>query len=315
MVYDRIEHLKECVNSLKSCSEAHNSTLYISSDAAYRVEDADKVKEIRNYIKSMTGFKTVIPIFHDFNKGLIDAYKYAVDLLFEEYDTLIFLEDDIIVAPDFLTFMNKGLNFYENSNEVISVSGFSQAVFFENKTKTASEVYFTNRWCPWGFGTWKHKFQEIQNVSLQDLEESLKDKQFIKKIDSIGIDLSTAFQRKVSTKEPLSLDYLYVYYMVKFNLFTVVPYTTKTFNTGNDGKGTRTRENIKYTLFDIRTLNKIVPFNLSTFDKHKINNTFNYLINNTLTNRIKKMLSRLGLLQFGYMLNAIKKRWRRKIRK
>ncbi len=315
MVYNRIESLKECIESLKLCQESSDSILYISSDAAYRDEDISIIDDVRNYIKTIVGFKEVIPIIHQTNKGLLQSYTISKNKIFENYETMIFLEDDIIVAPNFLKFINEGLDFYKLDENIISISGFSHSVFFDFNSELKEEVYFTNRWCPWGFGTWKEKINKIPQVSLSELKNNLNDSTFSKNLDNIGIDLYTAFKRKLEQGNELVLDYLFVYYLVKNNFFTVTPYSTKTFNIGNDGKGTRTRKNKKFVFFDKKTLNNTVDYKFSKYNPNLINNTFNFLNNNNLTSKIKKGISKLGLLHFGYVMNDYKKKWSKKIKK
>ncbi len=310
MVYDRLESLKKCIEALKGCDEASQSVLYVSSDAAYKTQDSEKIEAVREYIQTISGFKKVIPIMPKENRGLNGAYNTAIDLIFKEHDTFIFMEDDIIAAPDFLKFVNEGLEFYKNDAKVLSISGFSHSVFFDVNKEQQSEIYFTQRWCPWGFASWKDKILKVKDLSLEELKKDLNNKTFISSLDKIGIDLFTAFQRKLYKKEPLVLDYRYVHYMVKNDLYTVTPYTTKTFNIGNDGQGTRTRKNEKYTRFDLEILKNIVPFELSGFASEKINNSFNFLCNNTQTNKLKRILNTIGLLQFGYYLHEKKKKWR-----
>ena len=243
MVYDRLDCLEKCIESLKKCEDYSRTVLYISSDAAYKIEDKIKIESVRKYIKTISGFKEVIPIVADENKGLKLAYEFATNLVFSQHQTLIFLEDDIVVAPNFLQFMNDGLEFYKNDSKIISISGFSHSVFFDVNKKLKAEVYFTSRWCPWGFGTWKNKMQNVPNVSLETLKKDLSNKDFVKKLDAIGIDLFTAFQRKLYQNESLVLDYRNVYHMIKNDLYSATPYSTKTFNIGNDGQGTRTQKN------------------------------------------------------------------------
>jgi len=310
MVYDRLDSLKKCIESLQNCAEAKESVLYISSDAAYKSQDAEKIEAVRNYIQTVTGFKNVISIAPKENRGLNGSYNAAIDMIFKEHDTFIFLEDDIIVAPDFLKYINEGLEFYENDPKIISISGFSHSVFYAVDDKLKSEVYFTNRWCPWGFGSWKDRIQSVPSLSLEGLKQDLNDTSFVKKLDEIGIDLFTAFQRKLYKKEALVLDYRYVHQMVKKDLYTVTPYTTKTFNIGNDGQGTRTQKNEKYTSFDLNKLRDVVRFQFSEFATDKINNTYNFLCNNTQTSKLKRLLNSIGLLQFGYYWHEKKKKWR-----
>ena len=311
-VYDRLDSLKKCVESLQNCEESKESILYISSDAAYRAQDMDKIEAVRHYIQTISGFKKVVPVIPTTNRGLLLAFNALIDLVLSEHEELIFLEDDIIVAPDFLKFMNEGLEFYRNDDKIISISGFSHSVFFEVDPKLKSEVYFTNRWCPWGFASWKNRMQRVPDLSVTQLATDLNDKTFVQKLDEIGIDLFTAFQRKLFRKEPLVLDYSLVHHMVKNDLYTVTPYTTKTFNIGNDGQGTRTKKNEKYTRFNTATLAKVVPFQFTEFTTNKINNTYNFLCNNTQNSKLKRLLNAVGLLQLGYSLHEMKKKWRKR---
>lgn len=312
MVYDRLDALKKCIEALQRCKESAESILYISSDAAYREQDIAKIQEVRDYIKTISGFKQLVPIFPKENRGLNASFYAGFDLIFKEHDTFVFLEDDIIVAPDFLKFANEGLEFYKNDPKVLSISGFSHSVFFEVDDQLKSDVYFTNRWCPWGFASWKDKFLDVHALPIEELSHDLHDKKFVKKLDEIGIDLFTAFQRKLYKDEPLILDYRYVHHMVKNDLYAVTPYTTKTFNIGNDGQGTRTQKNEKYTNFDLNELDKNIPFHFSGFDTDKINNSFNFLSNNTRTSKLKRNLNKVGLLQFGYYLHEKRKKWRKR---
>lgn len=312
MVYDRLDCLEKCIESLKKCEESSHTVLYIASDAAYKIEDKIKIESVRKYIETISGFKEVIPIVANENKGLKLAYEFATNLVFSQHQTLIFLEDDIVVAPNFLQFINNGLEFYKNDPKIISISGFSHSVFFDVNDKLKTDVYFTSRWCPWGFGTWKNKMQNVPIVSLETLKKDLNNKDFVKKLDAIGIDLFTAFHRKLYQNESLVLDYRNVYYMIKNDLYSATPYTTKTFNIGNDGQGTRTQKNEKFIGFNTNSLNEIVPYQFLEFDPDKINNSFNFLSNNTGTGKVKRILNAVGLLQFGYLLHEKRKKWRKR---
>lgn len=310
MVYDRLDSLKKCIQALQECKESKQSELYISSDAAYRSQDVEKIEAVREYIQTISGFEKVIPIMPKENRGLNGSYNAALDLIFKGHNTFIFMEDDIIVAPNFLQFVNEGLEFYKDEPKVLSISGFSHSVFYNVSEAQKSETYFTQRWCPWGFASWKDKILHVPALSLEELKKDLNDSDFVKKLDEIGIDLFTAFQRKLYKQETLVLDYRYVHYMVKNDLYTATPYTTKTFNIGNDGQGTRTQKNEKYTQFDLQILKDEVWFRFQGFSEKFVNNKFNFLCNYTQTNKLKRVLNSLGLLQFGYYLHEKRKKWR-----
>lgn len=303
-VYNRIEHLRKCINSLKECDLANETVLYISSDAPKYVQDEEIIREIREFIHSITGFKQVIPFCHKTNIGLHDAYFFGINYIFEKHDKIIFLEDDIIVAPDFLKFVNDGLIFFENNPKIFAISAFSFSIFY-NHNLNDSRTYFTNRYSAWGCGIWKKKLLQIPEYSLEDLRLSLKDKKFIKKIDSIGIDLYPSLLSSVDHRKMLTLDFLTTYHLVRSDLFCVSPYVSKTFNIGNDGSGTRTRKSKRFKEADLSFLTNRHDYSFSDNINVNINNSFyrNYYKNKY--QRIKRLLLKLGLLKYVLNLKSI----------
>lgn len=308
-VYNRLEHFQKCINSLRKCEFASESTLYISSDAAFREEDEQIIEHIRQYSQQITGFKEVIPFFQNKNKGLAKCYYESIEKIFTKSETLIFLEDDIIVSPNFLKFINAGLHFYKNDLNVLSVSGFSHSVFFDKENIKENEVYFTNRWNPWGFGIWRNKFLSIPNYTLIDLKRDLSDEYFVKKLNTIGMDLYPAFKRIVHNNKMLSLDFFYIYHMIKMNLVTVTPYSTKTFNIGNDGSGTRTKASSRYSTFNCKILEETVDSRFVPFSENEIVNKFNEQINRNKTSKIKHFLIKVGLLNVAFYIHEKRKKW------
>jgi glycosyltransferase involved in cell wall biosynthesis len=309
-VYNRLQHLQQCIDSLAKCDLADDTIVYISSDAAYTDAHSAQIEAIREYILSIRQFKQVVPVFHNTNKGLVKAIHDSVSIIFKEYDTLIFMEDDNIVAPDFLTYMNAGLLFYKNNPRVITVSGFSQSIFFEEERSKINQTYFTHRHCPWGFGIWKDKYLYDHQYSIEDVRKDLKDKNFVARLNGIGIDLLPSFKHLIHQGNMLKADYLFVYHMIKNNLVTVAPYATRSFNTGNDGSGTRTKRNNRFVNFDKSKLLNKVDFIFNESIEQNLNNSFNERLNDNKTTRLKKRLDKLGLLKLGYAFHALKKKWK-----
>jgi hypothetical protein len=308
-VYNRLDHLQKCINNLLICPEAHATDLFISSDFPKNEIDIPIVLEIRKYIQDLKGFKTVNFLFFESNVGLLNAYNELFNTVFnQDHEQIIFLEDDILVKPDFLNFMNKALDYYKDDSRIIGISGFSQSMFFPVEKQNINGVYFTNRWCPWGFASWKSKINNIPQYDSNQINIRLKDATFVKSLDEIGIDLVPVFKRKLVKNQSLVMDYLNTFFMVDKSLYMVAPFSTKTLNIGNDGKGSRTRKNNKYIIANAKEKMISVHFDLVPFDIDRINNSFNYRVNNTSINRIKIYLDRLGLLQLGYAFAEWKKK-------
>jgi hypothetical protein len=204
--------------------------------------------------------------------------------------------------------MNESLEFYKNEKRIFSISGFSLSLFEPEKYKEVeTQVYFTQRFNPWGFGMWKDRFLQGNEYVFKDIRKSLKSKNFQNKLNQIGKDLYPAFLGLFANKKTPTLDYLNVYHMVKNDLLTLTPYSSKSFNIGNDGSGTRTSQNSKYLNIDTSFLNKKVPFELPSEIEKSINNNLNANSHNFRNNKIKVILYKLGLLSLGYKISKAKK--------
>lgn len=88
----------------------------------------ESVEKVRDYVKSITGFKEVHYKFALQNKGLGNSVIKGVTEVINRYGKAIVLEDDLILAPNFLFFMNQGLDKYKEETSVFSICGYSNKV-------------------------------------------------------------------------------------------------------------------------------------------------------------------------------------------
>jgi hypothetical protein len=248
-VYDRFNHLKRAVESLKKCSEARNTEIFISSDMTSEKEKEIQIYEIREYINSLNGFKKVTPIFFDKNVGIEHSWDFSVNRVFENHKNLIFLEDDVEVSPLFLEYINKGLKFYENDPNVFSICGFSPQIFNKSYNSKAPEsIYSSIRWAPWGFGITKSKFIDYENFrnnedTLLMLKNDLKNNDFCNKLKSMGLDFYNNLLYCSKSNHMFEYDHGVAYYCLKMNYRSIYSYHSLTKNTGNDGSGQRSLNN------------------------------------------------------------------------
>ena len=123
-VYNRPAHTQRAIESLESNRLAEESELFIFSDAPQDDKVAEGVRAVRNYLKTIKGFKKVIINERDKNLGLSGNIIAGVTDIVTRYGKVIVLEDDLVVSRHFLDFMNDALLFYENEPKVISVCGY-----------------------------------------------------------------------------------------------------------------------------------------------------------------------------------------------
>jgi GT2 family glycosyltransferase len=105
--YNRPEHTKKTVEALQKNKLAKDSLLYIFSDGPKREDDVPKIKKVRDYIKTIKGFKKVEIFESNKNKGLANSVISGVTKIINKYGEVIVLEDDLITSPNFLVYMNK----------------------------------------------------------------------------------------------------------------------------------------------------------------------------------------------------------------
>jgi hypothetical protein len=149
-VYNRPVHTRLTVDALKKNIFAQESDLIIFSDAPKSEAQAGKVNEVRQYIRQIGGFKSVTIVERESNCGLANSVISGVTDIVERFGRVIVLEDDLVVSPYFLQYMNDALIRYEEQSEVISVHGYSYPV-----SGKLPETFFIRGADCWGWGTWK----------------------------------------------------------------------------------------------------------------------------------------------------------------
>ena len=111
-VYNRPWHTRQTIVALQMNELAGESDLFIFSDAPSNTDAADAVREVREYIRNVTGFKSISIIERSTNFGLAESITDGITRLCVEYGRVIVLEDDLVTAPYFLMFMNRALDLY-----------------------------------------------------------------------------------------------------------------------------------------------------------------------------------------------------------
>lgn len=125
--YNRPWHTQQVLTALQKNELSQQSELFIYSDGGKNFEDEKTVEETRKILDSTTGFKKVTVIKRPVNFGLAANVIDGVTTIVEKYGKVIVLEDDLITASSFLTFMNKALNMYEDVDEVAHIHSFCYA--------------------------------------------------------------------------------------------------------------------------------------------------------------------------------------------
>ena len=148
-VYNRPEHVRRNIQALLKNELAAESELFIYSDAAKDETSQAAVKEVRAFIRSIQGFKKITITERAENWGLARSIIDGVTTQINRYGRVIVLEDDLVVAPHFLQFMNDALETYRDEERV----GHIQACDFTHDPSLPDT--FLIKWTgSWGWATW-----------------------------------------------------------------------------------------------------------------------------------------------------------------
>ena len=242
-VYNRLDTLQKNIASLKNNFLAQDSVLYIFADGAKNNNDLQSVLKVRTYIKTITGFKSIIIIESDSNKGLDPSVISGVSFVLQTYESVIVLEDDLILATNFLSFMNQALHFYKLQDKVFSISG--NGLDIKIPTEYQYDVYMYQRPASWGWAIWRDRWETV-DWEIKDWESFKNDRKQIKEFNKTGSDMFSML--KHSLQGGNMWDIRFSYNIFKQNKLCVTPVTSKTINDGFTEEGTHCNV---YNRFDV----------------------------------------------------------------
>ena len=155
---NRAQHLKRCIDSLSRNTGTENTEIYISVDfpphEKYR-EGYEQVKTLLSTI-DLSPFKKAHIFFQETNLGPSGNSAFLKSKIEEKYDAYIFSEDDNEFAPNFLEYMNKGLNTFKDDPKILSVCAAKDAEWKSN----GKNVLYTKLFSAYGVGIWLKKREE-----------------------------------------------------------------------------------------------------------------------------------------------------------
>lgn len=233
----RFEHFKKCILSLAANSYADQTIVYVALDFPAREKHHKGYKAIQEYL-SVTAFpfKEMRIIKRSENYGASKNYEEAQKEVFKTFDRLIFSEDDNVFSMNFLEYINKNLDFFQQDKDVFAICGFGWPISlsFEESNVMRQQYAFS----AWGYGMWRDRYEILKKEITREV--------FFSKINSIGKAL------KLWQKSPKYFSFLVsALYKKKFwvydgsislflylnNKYVIIPAVSKVLNEGFDGSG------------------------------------------------------------------------------
>jgi Glycosyl transferase family 2 len=231
-VYNRPAHTRRTVAALQKNTLAKDSDLFVFSDAPKSIEAGAAVRQVRDYIAAIDGFKSVTVLARSENLGLARSIAKGVTQLIEERGRVIVLEDDLVTSPHFLEYMNAALDRYEGEDRVMQIAGY----MYPATPKISEDALFLPFISSWGWATWRRAWAHFAWRD-QDFAAVLDDPATTKRFD---LDGHYKFSKSLRAQQQGKVDswaihwYLSVFLQRGLALF---PKKTLVHNLGFDGTG------------------------------------------------------------------------------
>lgn len=168
---------RQTVDALKMNQYAAQSDLIVFCDGPKSKENVLAVSQVRAYVHSITGFRSVAIVESPSNKGLARSIIEGTTAVLKDHETVIVLEDDMVTSPFFLKFMNEALDMYRDDSRVVSVHGY----VYPLKQRLPQSFFLRGADC-WGWATWKRGWALFEPDGVRLLKE-LESRQLTRDFD------------------------------------------------------------------------------------------------------------------------------------
>lgn len=285
--YTRLDHLKKTIAALQENYLASETDIFIVSDGPKDGVAKKLVSDLRNYVDSISGFNAVNRIYREKNMGVFQSVLLAERPIMSDYGRLITMEDDIVTSANFLDFINAGLNYFESSEDVYTVSGYCHPISLPIKSEF--DCWKSPWFCPWGYGIWKKKYDMI-NVERNPLNEIKKIKSkfhYLKKhgnffLGSLELDakgLTVVADARIAGQ------------MLLLGMCSVMPSKSKVQNIGLDGTGMHCASTNRYDVEIDDGVQREFTFSASALDVGRDEvKQYLHFMNGDLMHRIQRRL-------------------------
>lgn len=234
--YNRPVHLQRTLDALATCRLAGQTRVYAFADGPRSDTAAPAVAEVRAVLAGEST-RGRFAAFHvdaaEANRGLANSIIRGVGSVIERHDRAIVLEDDLLVAPDFLEFMNDCLAFYEEVPGVGAVTGFCP--LHAMPAGHEGDVFMAMRNSSQGWATWGRVWNGV-DWSAAGMQRLERDRSLRRAFNREGNDRYDRLRRQMAGRID-SWSIRFGLSLFLRGLGTVYPAVNRIANIGYDGSG------------------------------------------------------------------------------
>jgi hypothetical protein len=175
--FNRRAHLERTLSSLLANPEAATTHVHIYCDGSRTPADDAAVADVRGYVQRLSGFASITRVLRDKNLGLARSIIEGVTQLLATHDRVVVMEDDLVVSPHFLRYMNDALECYRDDERVASIHGYCYPV-----AQALPETFFLKGADCWGWATWPRAWRHFEHDG-RTLLAQLRSRQLCREFD------------------------------------------------------------------------------------------------------------------------------------
>ncbi|MCM1498460.1 MAG: glycosyltransferase [Clostridium sp.] len=242
---NRYDHLRRCIESLKQNSLAKDTDLYIGLDYPSDERYQKGYEQVKKYLEGdIDGFRNVIVVRHTVNQGVLENIRILREIVYEKHGRFIFSEDDNEFSPNYLEYMNRCLERYENDESVLAIAGYNYPIDtdgFQGNVFRYS-IYFP----AWGYGIWREKeLQMRKQIHMSFFEQCYRDGSYMRMLSKASRNQYANMVKGmleythdlIKDGQIMEVDLAYGLYMASAGKQMIFPVKSKVRNCGYDGTG------------------------------------------------------------------------------
>ena len=228
MIFNRPDLTETIMSQL---AKAKPPILYIIADGARNDEELAKCTKAREIALNPTWPCKVVPFLRDHNVGMVKQFKDGLDFVFNEHESIIFMEDDHFLSSSFYQFSCELLERHKADSEIVHINLTNYNPKFT--LELSSDYFLSSHFSVWGFATWKRVWKTY-DISMPDWK-SVDRKTFFKSYfinKRIIKGLIKMFDLHCDNNDPWTYDYQWLFNCMFLKGFSITPKINMCTNIG-----------------------------------------------------------------------------------
>ena len=254
--YNRPHHLAKCLASMRMNPEFRETPSYFFLDGPRTAEDVPSVAEVGRIARSVAGLLDARIVERGCNWGLSRNIIDGISQVLADNESVIVVEDDLVVSSGFLRYMDHALERYRPFSQVFSVSAYNYpGKIFHVPRDYPYDTFFVLRNMCWGWGTWRSRWVQAQ-WHLPDYVSLRNNDSWRRSFEECGVDLPRMLDAQVHGElDSWAIRWTYAHFA--HHAVCLVPVESLVNNIGADGSGVHMKPSRRYlhpTLNDARLM-------------------------------------------------------------